>query len=269
MTSNMGSDAFRSVTVPGATPVEPVAPAYGVPSTQTSGGQSSTAQEAKGQAADVAGTAKDKAADVAGTAKDKAADVAGTAKDKAADVAGTAKEKVTEVTQETARQVRHVFDEAKTELSGQAETQQGRLAEVLRSVGGELSTLAKDSSADGMVTQAARRAGDTVQQAAGWLEDRDPASVLDEVRSFARRRPGAFLALALGAGVLAGRLTRGLRDAASDDNSSPVATGRPAPALSAAPAYPAIGAGTPAYGTSVTAEAVPAAVPGGVVGGLR
>ncbi len=38
----------------------------------------------------------------------------------------------------------------------------------------------------------------------------DPASLLDEAKSFARQRPGAFLLLAAGAGVLAGRLTRGL-----------------------------------------------------------
>src|SRR4029077_10670527 len=53
-------------------------------------------------------------------------------------------------------------------------------------------------------------------QAAGWLADRDPGALLDEVRSFARRKPGTYLAIALGAGVLAGRLTRGLTAPADD-----------------------------------------------------
>ena len=52
--------------------------------------------------------------------------------------------------------------------------------------------------------------GKGAHQAAGWLADRDPGSLLDEVRSFARRKPGTYLAIAMGAGVLAGRLTRGL-----------------------------------------------------------
>ena len=42
-----------------------------------------------------------------------------------------------------------------------------------------------------------------------WLDNHEPSDLLDEVKRFARRRPGAFLALAAAAGVVAGRLTRG------------------------------------------------------------
>ena len=52
------------------------------------------------------------------------------------------------------------------------------------------------------------------------MADRDPGALLDEVRSFARRKPGTYLAIALGAGVLAGRLTRGLT-APTDDTPTP------------------------------------------------
>ena len=45
---------------------------------------------------------------------------------------------------------------------------------------------------------------------ASWLDGRDPGSLLTEVKSFARQRPGTFLLLAAGAGVLAGRLSRSL-----------------------------------------------------------
>ena len=76
--------------------------------------------------------------------------------------------------------------------------------------------MAKNSEQDGLATDLARQAADRAQQAAGWLADRDPGTLLDEVRSFARRKPGTYLAIALGAGVLAGRLTRGLT-APSDD----------------------------------------------------
>ncbi|RHA44441.1 hypothetical protein D1825_01260, partial [Cellulomonas rhizosphaerae] len=43
---------------------------------------------------------------------------------------------------------------------------------------------------------------------------------LAEVRSFARRRPGTFLLVAAGAGLIVGRLTRALKDAPSDSSSS-------------------------------------------------
>ena len=45
---------------------------------------------------------------------------------------------------------------------------------------------------------------------ASWLENREPGDLLGEVQRFARNKPGTFLLLAAGAGVLAGRLTRGL-----------------------------------------------------------
>jgi hypothetical protein len=45
---------------------------------------------------------------------------------------------------------------------------------------------------------------------ADWLEHREPGDLLDEVRRFARRRPGTFLVGAAVAGALVGRLTRGV-----------------------------------------------------------
>jgi hypothetical protein len=40
---------------------------------------------------------------------------------------------------------------------------------------------------------------------------------MDEVQSFARRRPGVFVALAAAAGLAAGRLTRGVKSVGADD----------------------------------------------------
>jgi hypothetical protein len=47
------------------------------------------------------------------------------------------------------------------------------------------------------------------------------------MQSFARRRPAVFLALAAGAGLVAGRLTRGLKDASGDSPASTPAPGSP------------------------------------------
>ena len=52
--------------------------------------------------------------------------------------------------------------------------------------------------------QASRKGGEV----AHWLQDREPADVLESVRSYGRRHPVTFLALCGLAGVVAGRLTR-------------------------------------------------------------
>ena len=52
------------------------------------------------------------------------------------------------------------------------------------------------------------------------------------MRSFARRKPGTYLALALGAGVLAGRLTRGLTAPTDDTTTGRPATGTATPGTS-------------------------------------
>jgi hypothetical protein len=64
-----------------------------------------------------------------------------------------------------------------------------------------------------------RQAADRSASVASWLEGRDPGSLLDEVKTFARQRPGTFLLLAAGAGILAGRLTRSLSEGAPDNQS--------------------------------------------------
>jgi hypothetical protein len=63
-----------------------------------------------------------------------------------------------------------------------------------------------------LVNQASSRSGDI----ADWLQRHEPADILDEVSRFARRRPGLFLAIAAAAGLVAGRLARGLA-AGNDD----------------------------------------------------
>jgi len=148
-------------------------------------------------------------------AKAQVADVAGGAKDAASNVAGTAKEQAGEVVQQTRTQVQQLLGQARTELSDQVHTQQKRTASGLRSLGDQLGAMAQGSDRPGPATDVAQQAADKAHQFASWLEARNPQGVLDEVRSFARRKPGVFLVAAVGAGVLSGRLTRGL--SAGDD----------------------------------------------------
>ena len=168
------------------------------------------------------GGAKQKAAEVAGTAKDQAAEVADTAKDAGKQVAQTAKEQVGEVTAEASRQAKQVLSQVRSEVTDQAATQQQRVAGGLRSLADELQGLASGDVQNGPATDLTRQAADRMQSVAQWLENRDPGSVLDEVRSFARRRPALYLAIAAAAGVVAGRLARGLT---ADEDSGSSSTG--------------------------------------------
>jgi len=172
-------------------------------------------------------------------AKEQAGEVADTAKQAGAQVADTVKEQAGQVTAEAKNQAKQLLSQAQSELSEQAAGTQQRVSEGLHALADELSGMAKNSEQDGVATDLARQAADKARQAAGWLGDRDPGSLLDEVRTFARKKPGTYLALALGAGVLAGRLTRGLT-APSDDDSSDAATAPATPN----PAYQ-VGTGRP------------------------
>ncbi|KRD45196.1 hypothetical protein ASE38_14555 [Cellulomonas sp. Root930] len=161
-----------------------------------------------------------------GSTADTAKEQASTLKAKATDAGGhlldDARGEAAAVTHEARRQLGDLWSQARTEVTGQAATQQSRLAGGLTSVGGQLSQMASAPTEQNLATDLVREVGDKVDALGRWLEGHGPDEVLDEVRSFARRRPGTFLVIAAGAGVVLGRLTRGLKDA-------PPATPAPAP----------------------------------------
>jgi hypothetical protein len=172
-------------------------------------------------------------------AKDQATQVAATAKQAGAQVADTVQEQAGKVTAEAGRQASDLLSQAQSELNEQAAATRQRACEGLHALADELSAMVRASDQDGPATDLARQAADRAHQAAGWLADRDPGSLLNEVRSFARRRPGAYLAIALGAGVLAGRLTRGLTASSDEDGADAGPTDRPTAATSSPGDFPA------------------------------
>ncbi|MGY0005259.1 hypothetical protein [Micromonospora sp. I033] len=123
-------------------------------------------------------------------------------------VAHAATEQGGQVAAEAWGQARNLTGEATAQLRDQARTQQQRAADGLRDLGRELGSMAERSGESGMAGEAVRRAADAAQRAAGWLDQREPGDVLDEVRGYARQHPGTFLAGAVVAGLLVGRLTR-------------------------------------------------------------
>jgi hypothetical protein len=153
--------------------------------------------------------------------KDQAADLGQGAVEAGKHAAATAKEQTSAVTAEAARQGRDLARQAQGELAAQASQQQQRLAGSLRALGDELASMASGSENPGVATDLVHQAAGTTRHVASWLEEREPGQLLEDVKTFARQRPGLFIALAAGVGLAAGRLTRGLADSGDDDAAPP------------------------------------------------
>jgi vacuolar-type H+-ATPase subunit H len=158
-------------------------------------------------------------------AMDQAAQVSQSAKESVNDVAMTAADEASNVAAETARQAKQLGQEVSNQAQQQAALQKDKAASGLHSLGEELRSMAQQGGQSGPVTDLAHQAADKMTDLAGWLEHRDPGSLLEEVRTYARRKPGTFLLGAAAAGILAGRLTRGTvqasrqsGDASGDDS---------------------------------------------------
>jgi hypothetical protein len=189
-------------------------------------------------------------------ARDEATEVGRTAADAGRQVAGTAAEQAANVAQEVKAQARDLVGEARGQVQDQARSGQQKAAEGIRALSQELRGMADGGPQSGTVSEVARQAADRADSLAGWLAEREPGDLVDEVRSFARRRPGAFLLGAAIAGVVVGRLTRGAVDAARDDS-------RPVPQRGYGSQYAAPGHTAPGYTPGYTAPSTPGyAAPG-------
>lgn len=172
-------------------------------------------------------------------ARDEAAEVARTAADKTGEVAGTVGEQANRVASETGQQARNLLRESRDQLTGQARQGQQRAADGLRTVADQLQQMSEKSDNPGVAQEVARQAAERTHGVASWLEHREPGDLIDEVRRFARRKPGVFLLGAALAGVAVGRLTRGAVAAHSDDSGAGNdRTGAPAPREPSAPVAP-------------------------------
>jgi hypothetical protein len=185
--------------------------------------------------------------------KAKAKQVADQTKGAATDVKDTAKEQAQRVGEEAKSQARNLASDVRDTVGRQARTQNDRLAGTIRQTADQLDEMRGDRSESPATTVVARVA-DGGRQLADYLDRNGPEGVLREVQDFARRRPGAFLATALAAGFVVGRLGKSVTKADPDAGidkpqsdsfiSNPSGTGYTA----TEPAYPA--AGYPAASTT-------------------
>lgn len=201
--------------------------------------------------------------------KDRAADLGHGAVQAGQQAADAAREQASNVTAEARRQGKDLIRQAQGQLMEQAARQQQRLAEELRGMSDELSAMASGPDRSGVAADLADQAAGTTRNVAQWLDEREPGQLLQEVKTFARQRPGIFLAVAAGAGLLAGRLTRGLvaeaHDQAAPSSAAGISQSRPgsgddqqiAAGNAGYPASASSAAGTDAGGVPVSATELP------------
>jgi hypothetical protein len=160
------------------------------PATGTSGADESKAKQVAGEAKDAAGQA-------------------------ASDVKDTAKEQVQRVGSEARTQARNVAADVRDRVSQQARGQNDKLVNGIRQAVDQLEEMRGDRQ-DSPAATVVSRVADGGRQFADYLDRHGPEGVLHEVQDFARRRPAAFLATALAAGFVVGRLGKGIAKADSN-----------------------------------------------------
>jgi len=151
-----------------------------------------------------------------GGAKEQAQQTAGTAADETKHVAGVAKSEAQQVASEAKQQARNLLGDAQTQVNEQSRTQRDRLVSTLQDFSSQLDSMASgEGSPSGMAQDLVRQVADRTRDLSSRMDGREPSDLLEDVRSFARRKPGTFLLGAAAAGLLAGRLTRGAKEANS------------------------------------------------------
>jgi hypothetical protein len=136
--------------------------------------------------------------------------------------ASVAQDEAKQVASDVREQARGLLNETRTQVEDQSRTQRDRLVDTMRTFSNDLDGMAEQRS--GLASDAAREVANRVRSFGQQLDGREPTELLDDLRSFARRRPGVFLAGSVIAGVVVGRFLRGAREAAQADSQT-VSTG--------------------------------------------
>jgi hypothetical protein len=146
---------------------------------------------------------------VATRAAEETKGVASTAVEGTRDVASEAAGQVSTVVGSAKEQINTLVGDTRTQVQQQAETQAGRAAEGLRNLSQQFGALAEGRTSEApQLQQYLSSAQQRLSDVATRVETRGPQGLMEDLTSYARRRPGMFLLAAVGAGFAAGRLMR-------------------------------------------------------------
>ncbi|MGE0877481.1 MAG: hypothetical protein AB7L13_06070 [Acidimicrobiia bacterium] len=145
------------------------------------------------------------------TMRETAQPVADTAKERTSALADTTTQEARATTQDVRAHAHEMLTQARSELRTQAADQTDRLAGTLREMSEQLSAMGRREGApNGMLADAIAQLSSAARQGATTLESGGIDAVMDDMRAYARNRPGMFLLGAVGAGFVAGRLVKAL-----------------------------------------------------------
>jgi hypothetical protein len=181
-------------------------------------------------------TSIDETSGKADLAREQASEVGDAAQQHASAVAGTAKEQAGKVTSEVRAHAQDLLGQTTDQVGAQADEQTHRLADNLRTLSGHFEAMASSgepgSTAHTVVDEASRRTGEL----SSYLDAHQFGEIVNDLKRFARRRPGAFILGSAVAGLVVGRLGRAVKDAPESADGAETAV-QP----TATPAYPTTG----------------------------
>ncbi|MGC5015168.1 hypothetical protein ACLQ2R_30770 [Streptosporangium sp. DT93] len=179
------------------------------------------------------------------------------------EVAETAKGQTQAVAGEARQQARQVVHQLKGRVGDQAHQQSQRAAQGIRQWADDLAAMGEGAKPDSPVSGVVQQVADQGRRAADYLDQHGLAGAVEDVQTFARRRPGAFLLGAVAAGFLIGRVAKASGGATSGGPSTTGSGAQPGTSYTP-PAYPT---GQSAYPTGQStyetgrSTAYPAATP--------
>ena len=144
------------------------------------------------------------------------------ARDEASRVKDEAQHEVGRVKDEATRQGRQLYEEARQRVESEADQRTHQAAEGLRSFSSDLRSMADGSDTRTPAATWAQQGAGRLETFADRLESRGFEGLTSDVSRFARRNPGTFLAAALGAGLVVGRV---MKNMGSDDGDGAVGAG--------------------------------------------
>ena len=154
----------------------------------------------------------------------RAKEVAGAAADQGRQVTDTAVQQTRNVAGDVTDHAKGLLSDALNQVDDESRRQLDRLVRGLDTLGDDLDQMANQSGTSGLAVEMTRQVATRTRDLGRRLDGREPREILEDVRGFARRRPGTFLAGALVAGVVAGRFARGAKDASDGGAGTPTAT---------------------------------------------
>jgi ElaB/YqjD/DUF883 family membrane-anchored ribosome-binding protein len=107
------------------------------------------------------------------------------------------------------QQLRSLTGDARRAVQDRVQERSSQVATTLSDLADDLEAMAGSTQSDGPLPKMAGQAATAVRNTADRLQQGGVQGMADDVRRFARERPGVFLGIAFGMGIVAGRLLRG------------------------------------------------------------